>query len=368
MADINESRFSANDMFCKSEDCPMNNKGFTLVEVLIAMAIASVIGMAGVSLFSSTNWAYKFNEDVADAQQNVRISSDRLVKDIRVAGFGLPDPPFSLSFSGLSATPTALLTPLTSPITVSNSSTGPDSITILGIGFEVGTLSKGSNTDCNDSGKGKICLGSAGNANNFFSGSGPYTYQTNRRYISLNGTTFIELATTQTDADRLVGKLTLGTPSTLDRDYRDGTQVYIIQAVNYSIDTDTAIGCSISNPCLVSRDYTMLRGGNSPGERVVVAEGIEDLQFAYGIDLNPRDGKIDYVAPYTTAAFLNSPSDPSSIIAVRASIVAKAKNPDPKVGGFTRPALEDRAAGTPDKFRRRVLTKVVKLRNPRQGS
>lgn len=337
----------------------MNNKGFTLVEVLVAMAIASVVGMAGVSLFSSSNWAYKFNEDVADAQQNVRVSSDRLVKDIRTAGFGLPDPPFSLSFTGLSTTPTVLPNPLTSPITVSNSATAPDSITILGIGELAGTLSIGGNTDCNNGSRSKICMNSVAS---FLSGG---SYQSNRRYISLNGTTFIELATTQTETG--VNKLTLLTPSSLDRDYPDGTPVYIVQAVNYSIDT-TATGCSTSSPCLVSRDYTMIRGGGSPGERVIVAESIEDLQFAYGIDLVPRDGKIDYTAPYATAAFLNNPADPSSIIAVRASMVAKAKNADPKGGSFTRPLLEDHPASAADAFRRRVLTKMIKMRNPRQGS
>lgn len=362
----------------------MNEKGFSLVELLVAMLVASFVGLAGVMVFTTGNRFYKAQEAVGEAQQNARVAMERLAKDIRMAGFGLPDPPFSLDFSGLSSTPTSLPNPLTSPITVSNSVSGTgmdsrligtDSITILGIGYEAGTLRKGINTDCNDSGKSLICLDNNSVTKYFFTGSGTYAYQPNRRYISLNGTTFIELAITQTDANRAVDKLALLNPAALARNYPDGTPVYIIQAINYSIDTDSALdGCSPSNPCLVSRDYAMLRGGTTPGGRQIVAENIEDIQFAYGIDASPKDGKIDYTGTYSDAtAFYFSAGgptvllDPSNIIAVKTSVVGRTRDPDQSGGSFTHPALEDHASGTPDGYRRRVLTKVIKLRNPRQG-
>ena len=374
----------------------IKQQGFSLVELLISMAIASVVGMAGYVIFSSSNWSYKVQEDVSEAQQNVRVAMERLAGDVRTAGFGLPDPPFSLTFTGLSTTfvgQSGNSITLTSPITVSNSAAVPDTITILGIGYEAGVLENDANDDgiednnsCNGAGDGLICLGSANSANNFFTGSGPYTYETNRRYISLNGAAFIELANAQTDANRSAGMLSLGTPATLDRNYPDGTSVYIIQAVQYTIN-DTApflTGCSATNPCLVSADTTMLRGGSTPGAREVLAENIEDIQFAYGIDVSPRDGMIDYTSPYSDGAFVFSAtgaaalSDPSSIIAVKANIVAKTRNQDPKgATGFKSQCFEDRLvdAGTTnctgavsDGYRRRALTKIIKLRNPKQGA
>ena len=343
-------------------------QGFSLVELLIAMAISIIVGMAGYVIFSSSNWSYKVQEDVSEVQQNVRVAMDRLAKDIRTAGFGLPDPPFSLTIG----TGT-----FTSPITVTNSTTAPDTITILGIGYEAGTLqSTGGCT--NGSGTNLICMNTA----DFFSNAG--VYQPTRRYISLNGTTFIELSSAAGDhVNAAQGSMRLSSPATLYRNYPDGTPVYIIQAVQYTIvinDATASPPCTSANPCLRSEDFTALRGSGSQ----TFAENIEDIQFAYGIDVSPRDGMIDYTSPYSDGAFVFSAtgaatlSDPSSIIAVKANIVGRTRNQDPKgATGFKSQCFEDRPvdAGTTnctgavsDGYRRRMLTKIIKLRNPKQGA
>lgn len=359
---------------CKTKDMVrkplflMEQSGFTLVEILIAMGMAAVVGMIGYVVFTTSNWSYKVQEDVSELQQTVRFGMERLSKDLRTAGFGLPDPPFSLTFTGIT-------NPITSTMVLTNSSVGADSVTIIGIGYEAGTLSMGANTDCNVSGASKICLDNDGlgapNSNNFFTGTTTFVYVPNRRYISINGSLFIELNGTQTDADRLAGKLAFGIA--LDRTYPDSTLVYIIQAVQYTVST-TQTGCSTANPCMVSADYTLLRGGTVPGDGLVVAENIEDLQFAYGVDASPLDGRIDYTGAYGTADLLNAPADPSAVIAVRANIVARTRNLAPKgAATFSRQCLEDRSADTActgaalDGYRRRSLTKLVKVRNPRQG-
>lgn len=344
----------------------MENKGFTLIELLVAMAIASIVGVAGLAVFSSTNRAYLANEDVAEAQQNVRIAAERLSKDIRMAGFGLPDPPFTIGFDTNDDGVNDLN--LTSPISFTDGGAGAsDSITVMGGGYLAGTLIGTLNT----AGATSLCYSPSGGDDKFFKADGtsdkvPYS---NRKNISLNGTTFITLQANEVKATCPGGiKLTLGSPAIIDKDYGDGTPVFIIQAVNYSINTALA-GCSPTNPCLASTDYTQLRGGASPVDPLVVAEGIEDIQFAYGLDANPRDSKLDYTGAYTSAAFLDSPADPSVIFAVRASIVAKARNVAPNGGSaFTRPLLENHTASAADAYRRRILQKIIKLRNPRQGA
>ncbi|GEM_PF-446639 len=350
-----------------------DDKGFSLVELLIAMVIASVVGIAGVSIFSSSNWSYKTQEDITEAQQNVRVATDRLAKDIRMAGFGLPDPPFSLTIG----TGT-----FTSPITVTNSTIAPDTITILGIGYEAGTLDTttaivncGNGVQANNSGANCIRLSAPAtdSIDRFFNGAG--AFQTTRIHISLGGARYIQLAAAgHNQANRT---LVLGTPTTLDRSYPDNTPVYIIQAVQYTIANDLT-GCSATNPCLASNDLTELRGSG----RQVLAENIEDIQFAYGIDASPRDGKMDDAADgtagYASTDFLNAPTDASSIIAVRATIVGRTRNQDMKgQTGFRSQCFEDRPAdaGTtnctgagPDGYRRRTLTKILKIRNPRSGA
>lgn len=350
------------------------NRGFSLVELLIAMAIAAIVGMAGFVMFSSSNWSHKVQEDISGAQQSVRLAMDRLAKDVRSAGFGLPDPPFSITIGVNPA--------LTSPITITNSTTGFDTITILGIGYEVGTLDTttavvncGNGVQANLSGANCIRLSApaADSIDNFFNSSG--TFQTTRVHISLGGSNYIQLAAAgHNQANRT---LTLGSPATLDRSYADGTSVYIIQAVQYTIATDLT-GCSATNPCMASNDFTTLRGSG----RQVLAENIEDMQFAYGIDVSPRDGKMDDTADgtvgYAATDFLNAPTDPSTIITIRANIVGRTRNQDPKGAVSFRPqCFEDRPAdsgttnctGAPaDGYRRRMLTKILKIRNPRTGT
>ena len=63
------------------------DKGFTLIEILIAMAIAGVV-MAGVySAYSSQQRSYIVQEQIAGMQQNLRAAMDLMEREIRMAGF-----------------------------------------------------------------------------------------------------------------------------------------------------------------------------------------------------------------------------------------------------------------------------------------
>ena len=335
---------------------PNPEKGFSLVELLISMVIATVVGLAGFVIFSTSNWTYKVQEDIAEAQQNVRVAMDRIAKDIRLAGFGLPSPPFSLTISGQT---------FTTAITVTDSSSNADTITILGIGYEAGEL-----VGTNASGQSYICYKKITDEEKLIGSDN--RVDAKRKYVSIGGNTFITLDTTDTDTGECSSvsgskKLPLDSPSTLDRAYSANTVVYIIQAVQYTINNLSPFlaGCSTNNPCLASLDYTGLRGG-SGNDRQPLAESIEDIQFAYGIDSSPKDGKIDYSGTYDVGDFLPDPTDDSSIIAVRATVVARTRNQDPRgATAFKRPEAENHAAGSPDAYRRRAVTKIIKLRNPR---
>jgi type IV pilus assembly protein PilW len=66
--------------------CKTNPKGFTLVEVLIAIAITGVVLGAIYGVFASANQTYFTQDSVADTQQRVRIALDMMARDIRMAG------------------------------------------------------------------------------------------------------------------------------------------------------------------------------------------------------------------------------------------------------------------------------------------
>jgi prepilin-type N-terminal cleavage/methylation domain-containing protein len=221
----------------------MDGKGFSLIELLVAMAMSGLVAMAAYTVFSTSNWSSAVQEQVSEAQQNVRVAMDRLSADIRVAGFGLPDPPFSLDFNGNA---------FTGPITITNSSTDPDTITVLGIGFEAAALENDADNngtvddaDCNGSGDNFICLDSVTNTNNFYNDD-QSAFLAVRRHVSLDGVRYFQLDTV--GHDRANKKLKLVDSTFLDRDCRDGVKVYVLQAVRYAIATDLE-GCSAANPC-----------------------------------------------------------------------------------------------------------------------
>jgi prepilin-type N-terminal cleavage/methylation domain-containing protein len=65
-------------------------RGFTLMELLISMAVGITVIGAAVSLFSSSMDATWIENQQAEMQQDLRAASDLLVKDITLAGEGLP--------------------------------------------------------------------------------------------------------------------------------------------------------------------------------------------------------------------------------------------------------------------------------------
>ncbi len=65
----------------------LTNDGFTLVEVLITLAIASVIMTGVYAAFKAQQNSYIVQEQVAEVQQNIRAGLDIIVSEIRMAGF-----------------------------------------------------------------------------------------------------------------------------------------------------------------------------------------------------------------------------------------------------------------------------------------
>jgi type IV pilus assembly protein PilW len=61
--------------------------GFTLVDILVGLAMASVLMVAMVSLFTSMGRSYTTQSVAADAQQVARAGIDLMIQEMRMAGF-----------------------------------------------------------------------------------------------------------------------------------------------------------------------------------------------------------------------------------------------------------------------------------------
>jgi prepilin-type N-terminal cleavage/methylation domain-containing protein len=114
--------------------------------------------------------------------------------------------------------------------------------------------------------------------------------------------------------------------------------------------------------------------GDGPREGEPIAEGIEDLQIAVGVDADD-DGVITDAGDTSDEWYYNAngDKDPPAITAgkwraLRITLVAR----DVKASGETmmssRPTAEDREGGKPDTFRRRVLSTTAEIRNFIQGT
>jgi len=65
----------------------LKNQGFTLVELLLAMVISSIILLALFVIFQFQQRHYSNQLEVTDIQQNIRAAMNIISRDVRMAGF-----------------------------------------------------------------------------------------------------------------------------------------------------------------------------------------------------------------------------------------------------------------------------------------
>src|SRR4030042_6190973 len=63
-------------------------KGLTLIELLIALVLSSILIAALYRGFISQQKNYTVQDQVADMQQNLRIAISQMTTEIRMAGYG----------------------------------------------------------------------------------------------------------------------------------------------------------------------------------------------------------------------------------------------------------------------------------------
>lgn len=134
----------------------IEKKGFTLIELLVAMVLSFILIGAIYGTFTSQQKSYTVQDQVAETQQNARMAMNILLRDIRMAGYGMPD-------GGITIGQPAKTYSNAIGITGDDHQQSFDSITLVGAfgapgGYLVRTLSAGST---------EIFLRSSGEASHF---------------------------------------------------------------------------------------------------------------------------------------------------------------------------------------------------------
>jgi type IV pilus assembly protein PilW len=79
-------------MRCVNTHQREDHQGFTLVELLVALAMAAILSVALVAIFSSYTRTQTAQENVISMQQNLRAALYLMGRDLRMAGYRGPDP------------------------------------------------------------------------------------------------------------------------------------------------------------------------------------------------------------------------------------------------------------------------------------
>lgn len=82
-------------------------KGFTLIELMISMAVGGIVMAAVMTSFFSQHETYLAQDEVVEMQQNARIAMDMLAHDIRTIGYDPDNRGAALTTSGIDANGTA---------------------------------------------------------------------------------------------------------------------------------------------------------------------------------------------------------------------------------------------------------------------
>ncbi len=64
-----------------------NKKGFTLAEAMVALLLSAIIIAAVYTVFATQEKIYSVQDQICEMQQNCRVGLDRMVKDLRMAGY-----------------------------------------------------------------------------------------------------------------------------------------------------------------------------------------------------------------------------------------------------------------------------------------
>jgi len=70
----------------------MNQRGLTMVEILIGALLAALVGAATLHLYQAQHELYLAQADIADRQGNLRFAIDQLAREVRKAGYRVTTP------------------------------------------------------------------------------------------------------------------------------------------------------------------------------------------------------------------------------------------------------------------------------------
>ena len=336
-------------------------KGYTLIEIMIAIAISLVLIAGASATYIAQNRSYVAQESISEVNTQSKIAQNIIANALKSGGFGTPAEMDLDPVNGYTAV-----------VTQVDNFDAPDAITIVG-GFRmIGTLWP------NGGGPGMACpasvpLGASQVSINY---SGTERFNTSdKRFISIDGVDFAQISNCTPDGNGDCNPNAITIDRSLSQSFPlvdddgngtcdTGRPIYLIEDVTFCVDAASSLRRIRRNANVAG----CTGAGTSDDDEI--AQNIEDLQFAYAMDAD-GDGQTDDIDSngiIDSADFMNGNmvTDPSTIRAVRINVLARADRADPnfKSQGNPPAGIENRAHNpTNDDFRRRWWRTIVTMRN-----
>lgn len=67
----------------------MRQRGFTMIELLITVALSTLVGILIYTVFIEQTRAYRLQTDMGNMQQNLRVAMEMVTRDVSTAGWGM---------------------------------------------------------------------------------------------------------------------------------------------------------------------------------------------------------------------------------------------------------------------------------------
>jgi type IV pilus assembly protein PilW len=342
--------------------------GFTLIEMLIAIAVSGIVLAGLVSVFMTTNRAYTHQDETATLQQNLRVARINLERDIRMAGCGFGTSFFYLGNPNLgnpNPIPDLVNTEPIPPVVNSNGG-GDDNSDILAIRY----------VNYSDSCSGalpQVKPSTDAGAINFTGASGTITVSHDMTASPFNswstalGSGQILAVYTRSSSPFSttlisdVFTITGITPTVPPVPSKSLVHCSNSRTLSGIPPTNSSINCFNATQLVCvpyrynSANHTLERNG------MAIAENIEDLQFAFGLDTN-GNGVVE------SAEWVNNQTlddtQRADIRLIRISILGRSTDPINGQALNSPPQIEDHIAGAAqDRYLRQLLQFQVALPN-----
>lgn len=293
----------------------LSRRGFTLVEIMIALGIFAVVIAQAFAVFGAQHATFTGTERAIEVQQDVRLVTDAMLSEVRMAGYMVPKITGIASVDGGTSAADTICVSDPSKMddtTVSNATARFDRAVVsaaVGAGDSDVTV-QSLNVD-----------GDIGGTADFAVGEG---------IIIADGTS--------SHCAKITGILG--------------------NTISFTPDTPAGFSANPGSGRAAPAIVYQVVGSSLMRNGLRLSTEVEDVQIQFGID-SDNDGQL------SAGEYVNdlNGSDPLKLLAVRLSVVARADREDESLKSSGRPAVANRTAGAPDGYRRRHITASLLPRN-----